>query len=169
MEDCQCHLISDSNETLQICFSKAKNDSNCDTRMLFASRHRHQKVTSNMQLCKLLVAVVYLKHNKQRTKYTQKNNNLKSLPILSISQNAIHVYLATAICPATWNAIAISYCQLIYDPHCKFVSWMQKMTATAIWEYCSLHDIEKQPGLRLRLRPATASPQVTSIEDSDLF
>jgi len=77
----------------------------------------------------------------------------------------LYIHLATAICPVTWNAIAISYCQSINDPHCQFVSRMQKMTATAIREYYSLHDIEKQP----RLRPATASPQVTSIEDSNLF
>jgi len=41
MED--CHLISDSNETLQICFANAKNNSNCDIRILFTSRH--QKAT----------------------------------------------------------------------------------------------------------------------------
>jgi len=44
---------------------------------------------------------------------------------------------------------------------------MQKMTATAKREYYTARDIEKQPGLRLR--PATASPQATSIEDSDIF
>jgi len=70
---------------------------------------------------------------------------------------AKHVYLATAICSATSNATAIS-CQSISDPHCKFVSWMQKNDSN-----CDMSIIV------CSLRSGTARRKATSIEDSDLY
>jgi len=111
--------------------------------------------------------VVYLKHNKQRTKYTQKSYNLKSKPILSILQNAICVYLATAICPATSNAITISYCQSINDPRCKFVSRTQKRQQ--LRNKNTIRIVTSKSNQDCDCNQLLPDTQATSIEDFDLF